>query len=398
MIPRLRLLLALAVVATSASCGLIASLDEVYDSTVEPVDLALPAPTVAVATRDGLLLRAGEVRRLEKRATAVEWLPEGRAIVYYRDGVRLWEPATDELGPLRRLVPGELPVGPRDIKRSVTQVDVTVSSFGEEGATDDGTDLAAHDLDLGLRWQVDLPGVQHLDDDEVFDATRSYGFGHTIDGITYLPWSEYDATGEESDPHYGLLRVGPGGEVLDEVQVNERIKSMWLAADGSALLATRRTSGDPCGGCQVELELVELDPATGAVVAEYGMPSDYGKEWDVADVDKVGDRVAMRFHEFRDPDDEDDPSTTELMRGTWVLDDDGWTLLEGSTEEITWWQGPEDRIVARVADRPGTENLDYDLVWLHDGEETPLRGRIGEWPRGNYRQGSVPGQLLPPAG
>ena len=35
----------------------------------------------------------------------------------------------------------------------------------------------------------------------------------------------------------------------------------WLAADGSALLATKRVRGDPCGGCQVTQELIELDQA-----------------------------------------------------------------------------------------------------------------------------------------
>lgn len=384
------LALAATVVATTASCSLIGDLDGVYESQADPVDLALPAPTYALATEDGLVLRAGDQRRVLQRAVTAEWLPGGTALVYVRGGVRVWDPATNDLGTRKVLGKRDFPVAPGDLKRSVSQVDVRVEFAGS-----DRTDLAAYDLGLARKWQVTLPGVSDYGEGLADGMVRDYQFGHTVDAITYLPWSEYQQDGIETQPHYGLLRVGPAGEVLGEVQVNERIKSMWLAADGSALLATRRTSGDPCGGCQVELELVELDPATGDVVAEYGMPDEYDANWDVMDVDKVGAGVAIRFNEYVDPVPDSDTASTELLRGTWVLEDDEWSLLEGSEEEITWWQGPDDRVVARVQDQPVTANLDYGIFWVSGDVETRLSGRL-DWPGPAYREGSIPGQLLPP--
>lgn len=366
--------------------------DAVATSGVTPVDLDLPVPTYAVATRQGLAVRAGDAERVFRDVSTVEWLPGGRALLYYPQVARIWDPATDTLGPRTRfaregVIPGE-------IKRSVTQVDVTLDpGYGDP----DTTRLAAYTLDLDRKWRIVLPGPDNDDPDAGTGSgfVRGYLQGHTIDGTTYLMWTDFDPNGEESKPHYGLLRLDADGKVLDQVQVNQRITSVWLGADGASLLALRRPSGDPCGGCVVELELVELDPATGEVAAEYGMPDGYEAGWRVTEVDKVGDRVAVRFEEYFDPDDQDAPAN-HVLRGTWIHDDDGWTLLEGSEDEISWWQGPDDRIVARPDDDRTTDTVEMNIFWLHGDEEEPIDGAlVGSYGR-RYHEGSIPGQALPP--
>ena len=397
---------ALALLLTLGSCGVLGGDDDgVHQAVIESVDLDLDAPTYAAATREGLLLRSGDAERVLPGASEVEWLPGGRALVYIGDRVRIWDPDADELGPPVRLWrEGEALVNPApgDLKRSVTQVSVSHERLVQrEGrAPVVGDVLTAYDLDLDIRWRTDLPGPDPIEGVPMEYLERTYLQGHTVDGITYLPWSDFNASGEESDPQYGLLRVGAEGEVLDTVQANQRIKAVWLSADGAALLATRRVSGHPCGGCQVTLELVELDPRTGDVVGEYGMPDDYDKSWQVAEVDKVGDRVAIRFdevvwHEGTDP---ADVWETLVLRGTYVSDDDGWTLLEGSQDEISWWQGPEDRIVARPVGKDDgfARGANLRLFWVHGEEERPLPGKLlGGVGRRTY-VGSVPGQALPP--
>jgi len=383
--------LSVGLVFTSCSVDTGGGDDAVATSEVTLVDLDLPVPTYAVATRQGLVVRAGDTERVFRDVSTVEWLPGGRALLYYPTVARIWDPATDTLGPQTRftregVIPGE-------IKRSVTQVNVTLDpGYGDP----DTTRLAAYTLDLDRKWRIVLPGPDNDDPDAGTGSgfVRGYLQGHTIDGVTYLNWEDYDPNGEESERHYGLLRVGPDGEVLDQVQVNQRITSTWLSADGASLLALRRPSGDPCGGCVVELELVDLDPATGEVAAEYGMPEGYEAGWRVTEVDKVGDRVAVRFEETFYPNDPD-ALANHVLRGTWIRDDDGWTLLEGSEDEISWWQGPEDRIVARPDDDPATNVFEMDLVRVHGDEEEPVGALVGNYGH-RYYEGSIPGQALPP--
>jgi hypothetical protein len=388
--------LVLILILSLTSCRLLdGGPDDVHESGVDAVDLDLAAPTYAVAAGKGLLLRSGDAELLVPRASEVEWLPRGRALVYsdapgYTSRARIWDPSTNKLGsPVTLWQGGEALVTPEpgSLKRSVTQVNVSHERLvKEEGrAPVVGEALTAYDVDLKRKWRVDLPGPDSTDDVSVERLTRGYSQGHTIDGITYLSWSDFDADGDETEPHYGLLRGDPAGEVIDQVQVNERVVSTWLSADGASLLALRRVSGHPCGGCQVELELVELDPATGVVVAEYGMPEEYDATWNVAEVDKVGDRVAVRFTEYTEKVVGEKEVGRDRLRGTWVREGSDWSLLAGSEDEVTWWQGPDDKIVARAAGRA------YTLFWVRGEEERPLRGRFT-----SPRIGSVPGHALPP--
>ena len=208
-----------------------------------------------------------------------------------------------------------------------------------------------------------------------------------------MQWHDGSESYEDGD--YGVARIEDGE--VDNVLVNERIVALYLAADGAALLALRQRSGEPCGGCVVDQEVVEIDPETGEVAAEYGMPEEYVEDWRVDAIDKVGDRVAVRFTETawrENPMDPDDVAPYTVQRGTWVYDG-AWSMVAGSEDELTWWQG-EDRVVARPAPGRSRTSEQQQLFWVHDGAEEPLPGDLQSAPGRRYVSGSVAGQLLPP--
>ncbi len=356
--------------------------DGPVDSGVDPVPLGLEAPSYALATKDGLSVRVGEVERVFPKASDAEWLPGGRVLLGDGSRTRIWDSATGELTDRLRF---------SDPNRSVTQIDVIGPEYGPRNF-DDPYVLTAYGLDGEELWSTDLPLTDNPDASKDNELQRSYLSAHTIDGTTFLRWHDgseyYDEYGD-----YGLLMVGPDGEIGDDVLENVPIIAVWLAADGSALLATKRVSGDPCGGCQVTQELAELDPGTGEILAEHEMPEEYDEHWDVREVDKVGDRIAVRFEEtvFTRS------RQTLEQRGTWVLDDDGWSMVEGSDEEVSWWQGPDDRVVAVPIEKKSRwMGYDFTYWWEHDGERTRLDGRTELRVRGQYHEASVPGQLLAP--
>ncbi|WP_109509014.1 hypothetical protein [Nocardioides speluncae] len=352
--------------------------DGVFETGVEPVPLDIEAPTYAVATPRGLTVRAGQHQRFVPNAVDAAWLPNGTALVR-RDGVRLYDPATGRLAGTA-IAAHELP------SRAVTRI------------TTWGDGITAYDLSGRKVATYDLPGISSDEASEDTDPTKVrdyHGAIPTIDGATFVRWTSGIswADWDEEQYDYGVLRIE--GDEREEVLVNERIIGLYLSADGAALLALRNRKTDPCGGCNVTQEIVELDPETGQIAGRYGMPDAYTKNWDVDAIDKVGDRVAVRFHE---PvwEDEDDPSPTDAQRGTWVYDGDGWTMVKGSDTELTWWQGPDDRIVARVDDSEPTTEDGFDLFWVHGDRETPIEGELDLFKRRTSRYGAVAGQLLRP--
>ncbi|NYI99475.1 hypothetical protein HNR19_000174 [Nocardioides thalensis] len=366
-----------------ASCG--GDTDSPVAGEVDPVPLDLAAPTYALATRDGLALRSGEARSTFADYTSAEWLPGGRALLgrgWSKRGI--WDPATGDVTPVR--------LG--DPNRSVTQISL-VEPAHPKG--DDPFQLVAYDLDGDEQWRVNLPEAEVAPEDSE-DVERMYKSAHTIDGATFLYW--YDNSELEEYDDYGILRVGPEGEDIKQVLEDVPVIALWLAADGSSLLATRRVSGDPCGGCQVTQQLVEIDPKDGTALATYDLPEAYDENWDVREVDKVGARIAVRFEETEFP----EPGTRGPwqwleQRGTWVLDEDGWTMVEDSDEEVSWWQGAADRIVAVPLERKGGGRIpghDFAYWWEHDGERTRLRGLTQLDAGRRYYEASIPGQLLAP--
>lgn len=385
--------------------------DDVFASTVRPVDLDLAAPTLATGVKGGLLLRSGDTRLTVRHATSATWLPGGTALVRFdtpRTHTRIWDPATNSLGP-------DVPI--LDPNRSVSAIAVLGRSDPpQELPEDEPIDptpfwdekalLTTYDLQGKEQWHTALPLTDNPDADKGNELSRNYLTAHVIDGATFLAW--HDSSEYYEDGDYGVLRVGRGGKGFSNTFLGNGVKSMWLSADGSALLATRRPHDQPCGGCQVKLELVEIDPATGELAASYGMPDAYDKNWDVLDVDKVDGKVAISFVEAVYSEKYD---LQPKLRGTWVRDADGWSMVPGSDEERSWWQGPHDRVVA-VPIPPSHEYYEerYTYAWEHDGTRTPLRGATssdwsvleryagGDSERIHYgSSASVPGQLLRPS-
>ncbi|QIK68227.1 hypothetical protein G7072_19465 [Nocardioides sp. HDW12B] len=359
----------------------------VLDTGIEPVPLDVAGPTYAAAVPGGLLVRAGDEERVLPEADQARWLPGGTAMVDRSRrsmSLELLDVATGDLAP-------EEPVRIRGFDlpgRSVTQVNL-LDSLREPAV------LTAYSPGLERLWSLDLPDTDNPDAAEVSELRRGYyNVAPTIDGVTFVQW--HDSAEDYEGGDYGVARIEDGA-VVEDVLLNERIVALYLAADGAGLLALRQAEGEPCGGCVVDQEVVEIDPATGEVARDYGMPEEYVEEWRVAAMDKVGDRVAVRFTETEwreDPKDPDDVAPVTVQRGTWVYDG-AWSVVEGSEDELTWWQG-EDRVVARPAPREGDARDGMQLFWLHDGVEERLPGDLESSVGPLYRTGSVAGQLLPP--
>lgn len=359
---------------------------------VAPTPLGLTPPTYALATPQGLVVRAGEVQRTFRQFEAADWLPGGRALLRRAwKPAHLWDPATGAAG-------GALPFA--DPNRSVEQIAIIAPEDAMEHypGPDNRYRLVAYDLSGDEQWRVDLPRIEDDPDAKTADdAWRQYLSAHTIDGATFLRWG--DSSESDEVDGYGVLRVADGGRTVEQVQEGTPIIALWLAADGSALLATKRVWGDPCGGCEVTQQLIEIDPEDGSTLAEYDLPGAYEKTWDVREVDKVGGRIAVRFEEAVWADDDSGDYRT-VQRGTWVLDEDGWSMVAGSDREISWWQGPEDRIVGTPLgrnERTGRTGDTFSYAWEHAGERTPLKGlTLAAGGKARFYEASIPGQLLPP--
>jgi hypothetical protein len=373
-----------------SSCALVPGSTAVFDTGLEPVPLEFTGPTYAAAVPAGLLLRSGETQLVLPGADHGRWLPGADALVdRSRRSIELHvldmaasAPAPGGAVGTGVRVPGfDLP------GRSVTQVNVL-----DRLATP--AVLSAYTPQLEKLWSLRLPETDNPDATRGNELARNYyNVAPTIHGVTFVQWHDGSEWYEDGD--YGVARIEDGK--VTNVLLNERIVALYLSADGSGLLALRQKKGDPCGGCVVEQEIVEIDPATGEIAGEYGMPEQYVEDWRVEAIDEVGDRVAVRFTETawsENPADEDDVAPTTVQRGTWVYDGD-WSMVEGSEDELTWWQGA-DRVVARPAPREPETGDGLRLFWIHDGGETPLPGDLEGGPGRRHITGSVAGQLLPP--
>lgn len=346
--------------------------DPVLDTGVEPVPLAHAGPSYAALDGQRLLVRDGDdVRRVRGRAHG--WLPDGRLLVARGLRTLLVDPARGTVASIGHL---------GDSGRAVTQVN-RLTGRG------DRVRLLSYDLRLAPLGTHLLPPTDDPDAAEVPDLERGYfGAVPTIDGVTFVKW--HDSAEDHEGGAHGVLRIE--GDELTNVQVGANVVGHYLSADGSGLLGLRQVDGEPCGGCVVAQDVVEIDPATGEVAAEYGVPDEYDEQWRVAAMDKVGDRVAVRYY--------DAVGTRRGMRyeqrGTWVYDGD-WSMVEGSDRELSWWQGAG-RVVARPAPAETRRGDGWDLFWVAGGTETPLPGELAVFPQGVPSGGAVAGQLLPPPG
>lgn len=382
--------LALLAAAAGAYAVVESRSDALLPLQADPVDLDWPVPTYALGTREGILVASGGEPTLVRGASWARFLPDGTVLVTFGRGddtyLQRVDAATGELVPGRvRQRYSELP------SRAVTRWNL----LREVDSYPTVTALDSVDATTGEVRRVPLP---QTDDPDAVDGRGYHGGVPTIGPHTFVQWSDDGEDYEFGEDGVLQVSVGADGEVdTREVMVDQRVVALYLAADGASLTALRQSRGEPCGGCDVDQDIAEVDVETGTLV-DHGHPPGYDESWRVEAVDRVGDRIAVRYRRGYWTGPEDEVYVSELV-GTWVLEDGEWSLLPGSDEVVTWWQ-EGGRVLGRL-DPDEADGLDgYALSWAADGseEEVPLRGEVtAAFPGGNrYRDASVPGQLLPP--
>ena len=348
--------------------------DEVFESDVPALQPTIAPAETATVLPGGMMVTYGGVGRFVPHAVGARWLPTGKVLLaverkepgYVAQTYRLFDPLRGDFtgSPIKDQL--DLP--------NDTTTDIEFL---------DGHRLLRWDLALTKRDVVNLPTKARAKGSG--DVVRSYAAQPvTIDGATFLRFSEVED--EEETLAYGVMRVDRDGSTSDVLE-GDRITRLRVSADGRSLLAVQQHKGEPCGGCVVRQDVVEIDPDDGKIVGAYGAPAGYTKQWRITRLDKVGGTVAVRY--------EGSCVTGDLacipkQYGTWTYRDGDWSKVAGSERVETWWQGRDDRIVRR-ADR---SELRSPLEWLHDGEHTTVDGHLADE---DNNTGDVAGGLLRPA-
>ncbi|MDN4174198.1 hypothetical protein QWY28_14640 [Nocardioides sp. SOB77] len=351
----------------------------VLDPRAEPLAVAAPVPTYTLGAERGLLVRSGGAGRVLPDGVEGRWLPGGALLVVAEDRrrLRLVDPSSGE-------VLAEAPVGLADLPgRSAGRVNL-LARYGRPSV------LRSWSADLGAAEKVVLPETDDPAAEDDPDITRNYfGVAATVGDATFVLWHDSSETYDDGDR--GVARIRDGE--VDTVLRGEPLVALYLSVDGASLLALRQVRGEPCGGCVVEQEVVEIDPVEGTL-RSYGHPDEYDESWRVDAIDRVGDRVAVRYVRTGDG---RVPRERNLL-GTYVYADGDWSLLPGSDEATTWWQDGG-RVIARPAREPLRGADGYRISWVRDGSdrERPVEGElVTTYGRFGARFGSVAGQLLPP--
>lgn len=159
------------------------------------------------------------------------------------------------------------------------------------------------------------------------NAEIELGGAYIAGGATWVQWnvnSENDALTD-----HGVLRIK--GTTIAPVSRNRPVAMLTPSYDGRALLLLVQNHGnEDCGGCTVSQHLEEWSTTTGAVTADYGMPPAYGKDWRVNRMDKIGDRIVVRFARS--------PGKQHRATETWIRSDDGWSEITSLRNRAVSWQ------------------------------------------------------------
>lgn len=367
--------------------------DAVFASVVDPVATTIRPPQyVAYAPYptdtepSGLVMRAGAGSRAVVGGTHALWLNDGRLLVATTELYKC-EP-TDRYAECSRGDVGVLDVAsgrttpvpgiPRGTRlwelpgEGLHRVNLAVPKATHDAPVDRPVSFAP---DLTSRTVLDPPTAPDGRGTERSLGSRVF----TIGGWHYVRFS--DTIGQQTSDEYGYLRAKVGSSSWEKVLLDQRLVKVWVSRDGRALLGLQQQRGEPCGGCTVKQQVVEIDPEAGTIAATYGVPDGYDKTWRVGDVDKVADRVLVRY-----------VHTTNVPEnlGTWQYDGD-WSLVPGTDGVFTWWQGPDDRIEA-VPTGSG-ERAGVELFWVHDSKRTRLPGQLPPFELEQWR--GAPGSLVP---
>ena len=295
-------------------------------------------------------VRVGDASREVSRLDGAQWLPNGDLLVVShstvrrnRSWIRVVDPVTFEpRGPKRRF-PGEARVTPEGI------------------TTVNGLKIHVYPLDLSKERVIKVDS-----DDVETDQLGKYAEfalasqARILGGAIWVEWYVNSENDELTD--HGLLRID-GSSRVDEVQRNTPISRVYTSDDGAALLLLVQDKGDEdCGGCTVKQHIAELDPDTGKVMGEYGMPDGYDAGWRVFDVDKADDEVVVNF------------IGKGVKLSTWKYDGE-WSEVTSARDTLTRWQpsqaDPDSRLIVRQSTRNDEGTLffwPYSLTWESDGD------------------------------
>lgn len=357
---------------------------EVFDSVVDPVTVTIRPPQYAAemphafgTTSPGQVVRAGGHTRRIPQASQGVWLDDGRYLVVRGDDARMLDPRDGSLTPLRGMgrrsiweLPGE----------ATHRLNVSALPPAGEDAPEEQLLSFAPDASSVRQLHPPLePDGEAGSQDLLRNVSRRV---FAIGEWSYVHFSDND--GEDATQEYGYLRQRQGEDSWEKVLLGERLVALWVSRDGRALLGLQQVRGEPCGGCSARQQVVEIDPVAGKIAATYGVPDDYDKSWRVGEIDKVGDRVLVRYVKR---------SNTPQNLGVWQYDGD-WSLVPGTDGAFTWWQGPDDRIEARTTtDDPDVENAPVHLFWVHGERATRLPGMLFAHGIESWR--GAPGSLVP---
>jgi hypothetical protein len=335
---------------------------DVVPSPLPPSPVAtLPGPAYALvpidaSTGPASVVVGGDERRLGKGVAEARWTPDGHLLVArlaprnsFAYDLSLLDPATGEVLASRRT----------SSDLGVTPEAVTMRASFRNRLT-----VLSPDLEVVSRIRVDESAVEtdQLDDDAEFQL---YGTPYTLAGVTWVPWGVNSEDDTRTD--HGVLRIEDG--VPTEVLRNQPFVRLQPSSDGATLLAVMQDNGEDesCGGCIVEQTLVELDPATGEVAADYGTPPGYTRFWRIEELDKTGNHVVVRYRVGESGEAREAGESPGPEWQTWIYDGD-WRHETSSDGTRTSWQDGG-RLVWRQTDlgRDEGEGAAFELTWFAPG-------------------------------
>ncbi len=346
-------LTAAAAAAVLAACTPVEATDDVFPSVLPATAPTAPGPSYVLLPPDRdppTVHTASGSRELGITVHAVSWTNDGHLLAQGRNGIVALDPATGAH------------VG--FDKRSQVALGVTPEAVTTRGYRP--TRLRVLTPDLADPRVIDVPESAMRTDQVDEGNPEAYRTLHdealTLDGVTWVQWL-VNSEDDEKDDH-GILRIE--GDEIVEVQRNEPVVRLYASADGAALLMLRQSSGvSECAGCVTSQELVELDPRTGEVAAEYDMPPDYERFWRVDAVDKIGDRVAVRFQVASS-----EAVDAEFEWQTWAYDGE-WRRVTEAGATRTWWQDGGRLVETPERERKNLSGVTpYRLEWVSDDGRT----------------------------
>ncbi|TNM36432.1 hypothetical protein FHP29_20035 [Nocardioides albidus] len=356
--------------------GVLGGSDDVLGPQLPAADvLPVPGPTYVEEVQMGkprLIIHAPGHTTAVRRGWEAAWRPDGTVLVLGSSWARVLDPATGAWLSGR-------------------------ARIGEYGVTPEALTTLGGPAGRVLVYDAALAGVRKLtvpsaaaetDQIDGLDAEfQLHGRPYTLGGVTFVEWGINSEDDTRTD--HGLFRIE--GEEITQALRNEPLVRLWPSFDGAALLAIMQDNGEDedCGGCKVEQKIVELDPDTGEIAADYGMPPGYARAWRISSLDKVDRTVVVQFVVR--------PGESGGSYQTWTYDGSWHRLAEAGDTRSRFQAGG---VMAWSGDT-GEPNQPFTLTWTPaSGESVVLRDPSSPCPEDETFGPvcptiSLPGSLLP---